>query len=335
MSCVGVGENFAAAVRLKINQISPFLKFSAISFKSNLFITGKRQVFPPKKEGDMGSELYMGMSTKPAQKIAGYRLSRDDPTGFRDKNTFITCDRAFPTEEYPEGADSDILPPVVQSTSSQPPDTSTKQRQESRAMIIRMHTELVKMAQKMGISDLCACDRDSRVENVLEGITRVDLTCKFCQKKLSSVTHLKTHIKAMHLHKTAHKCTLYNRYFLQTTTLRRHLPMHDTSAQKFKCTVKVKDKDGEEVECGKEFISESKLVDHQVVHQSATPFMCFYCKKKSFKKQKGQLAHEKVCDDNPNKEDLVNCRLCPKQFKERKSMLRHFRTAHFGQDPDV
>ena len=294
-------------------------------------ITGKRQVYPPKKDGERGSEMYMGMSPKPAERIGGYRLSKDDHTISTDKNTFINCDRAFPDEEYPEGADSDVPLPSTHPTSSQVPDASRKQKQESRATMVRMHTELVRMAQKMGIPDLCACDKDARVENIFEGITRMDLTCKFCHKKLSSVTHLKTHIKGMHLHKTPHKCDLCNRYFSEATTLRRHLPMHDTTAQKFKCSVKVKDKDGKEVECGKEFISQSKLVGHQ----KATPFLCSYCKKKSFKRHKGQLAHEKVCEDNPDKEDLVKCRLCPKEFKERKSMLRHFRGTHPGQDPDV
>ena len=259
-----------------------------------MLITGKRQVYPPKKKGDRPSEMYMGMSTKPAEKIGGYRLSRDDPTVFRDKNTFITCDRAFPEEEYPEGADSDVPLPPAEPTSSQTPHPSGKQKQESRAMMIRMHTELVRVAQKMGIPDLCASDKEGRVENILEGITRMDLTCKFCQKKLSSVTHLKTHIKGMHLHKTPHKCDLCNRYFSEATTLRRHLPMHETTAQKFKCSAKVKDKDGKEVECGKEFISQSKLVDHQVVHKSATPYLCSFCKKRSFKRQKGQLEHEKM-----------------------------------------
>ena len=277
----------------------------------------------------------MGMATKPAQKIGGYRLSRDDPSVFQDKNTFISSDRAFPDEDYPEGADSDIPHPAPQPSTSEPSLRARTQNQQSRAMMVRMHTELVRMAQKMGIPDLCSTDKESRVENILEGITRMDLTCRFCHKELSSVTHLKTHIKGMHLHKTPHKCNLCNMYFSEATTLRRHMPRHDVAAEKFKCTVKVKDKEGNEHECGKEFISQSKLVDHQVVHKSATPFMFTHCKKKSFKRQKGQLAHEKICEDNPNKEDLVKCRLCPKEFKERKSMLRHFRGAHPGQDPDV
>ena len=297
-----------------------------------MFIAGKRQVYPPKKKGDRPSEMYMGISTKPAEKIGGYRLSRDDPTVFQDKNTFISSDRAFPDEDYPEGADSDIPHPAPQPSTSEP---SLSASQQSRAMMVKMHTELVRMAQKMGIPYLCSTDKESRVENILEGITRRDLTCKYCQKKLSSVTHLKTHIKGMHLHKTPHKCDLCNRYFSEATTLRRHLPIHDTTAQRFMCSVKVKDKDGKEVECGKEFISQSKLVDHQVVHKSATPFLCSFCKKRSFKRLKGQLEHEKTCEDNPGKRDLIKCRLCPKEFKERRSMLRHFRGTHPGQDPDV
>ena len=143
------------------------------------------------------------------------------------------------------------------------------------------------MAQKMGIPDLCASDKEARVENILEGITKMDLTCKFCQKKLSSVTHLKTHIKGMHLHKTPHKCDLCNKYFSEATTLRRHLPVYDITVQKFKCSVKVKDKDGKEVECGKEFISQNKLVDQQVVHQSAYLFCAPTARKSPSRDTKG------------------------------------------------
>ena len=72
--------------------------------------------------------MYMGMSTKPAQRIGGYKLSRDDPTIFRDKNTFITCDRAFPEEEYPEGADSDVPLPLLS-----PPAVKLQMHQGNRS----------------------------------------------------------------------------------------------------------------------------------------------------------------------------------------------------------
>ena len=42
-----------------------------------------------------------------------------------------------------------------------------------------------------------------------------------------------------------------------------------------------------------------------------------------------------ICDLNPAKLGKVKCRLCPKVFRERKFMLRHFRPAHPGEDPDI
>ena len=42
-------------------------------------------------------------------------------------------------------------------------------KEQSKNMLIKMHTELVKMATKSGISDLCALDKGERVENVLAG----------------------------------------------------------------------------------------------------------------------------------------------------------------------
>ena len=92
------------------------------------------------------------MSTKPAEKIGGYKLSRDDPTIFTEKNTFITCDRAFSDEEYPQGADSDIPVASAHSTTSQTPGVSNKQKQESRAMMVRMHTEFGEDGSKDGDS---------------------------------------------------------------------------------------------------------------------------------------------------------------------------------------
>ena len=116
------------------------------------------------------------------------------------------------------------------------------------------------------------------------------------------------------------------------------MPTHNQQAQKFKCEVVVvkKKKDGTEEKfvCGKVFISNSKLVDHQDVHLTAK-LPCSFCKKLVAKRQRGVKEHERTCTKNPNREGEVPCRLCLKEFAKRSSMLRHFRSAHPGQDPDA
>ena len=122
--------------------------------------------------------------------MGGYSFSRDDPKVFRDKNQFITQDRAFPHERHPEGADPEE--PVPQSGAAASTSTASseaaKDRELSVTSMARMHTELLKMARQMGVEDLCAV----AVKNVLAGITSANLTCKYCKKTLSSVTNLKT-----------------------------------------------------------------------------------------------------------------------------------------------
>ena len=128
---------------------------------------------------------------------------------------FLVMDKEFPDEEYPEGAHGTTTPAPVNGTSTGEGSSAEVQqvKEQTKNMLVKMHTELVKMATKSGITDLCALDKEERVENVLQGITSQNLKCKFCSKTLSSVTHLKNHIRGLHLHKTAHFCGKCNRYF--------------------------------------------------------------------------------------------------------------------------
>ena len=192
-------------------------------------------------------------------------------------------DREFPGEEYPEEADAATTPAPVPGTSTG--EEVQQVKEQTKNMLVKMHTELVKMATKSGITDLCALDKEERVENVLQGITSQNLKSKFCSKTLSSVTHLKNHIRGIHLHKTAHFCGKCNRYFSEATTLRRHEAKHDDASPKFKCGL-----------CPKEFTSQSKLDDHSVVYTKAKVFRCQFCQGKDFKRVRALKAHEDVCD---------------------------------------
>ena len=260
-----------------------------------LHFAGKRVVYPPNKEGDSAKELYVGLNCSKVKTLGGFQLSKDDPTRYRDKQDFLCQDRAFPNQEYPEGADIDQVVVVSQKAgTSSSMDIQVEQRQKSRELLIKMHSELSKMARQMGVKDLCAAEKSTRVENVLAGITKDNLDCNYCQKHLSSVTHLKNHIKKWHLHVTPHKCDQCNTYFSEASTLKRHEPIHDEDAPRYRCTKKVQKskKDPTLVECGKEFPSQSKLLDHQDVHTEGPLIYCEFCKVKGYKRMRGVKAHD-------------------------------------------
>ena len=179
-------------------------------------------------------EMFVGLACAPAVRVGGYTLAKDDPSNFTNKHHYVHKDRAFPKEKYPSGAFS--RDPVASTSTAGPePGSLPEPPAQSKEMLIQMHRHLVKMAAAMGIQDLCTEDKATRPENILEGITSKNLVCQFCDKKLSSVTHLKTHIRSLHLRKTAHRCHKCNKYFSEASTLARHLPVHDEQAAKFRC----------------------------------------------------------------------------------------------------
>ena len=74
---------------------------------------------------------------------------------FTDKSEFMAMDREFPNEDYPEGADMDTVPVPAPSTSSGETSSAVQQaKDQTKSMLVKMHTELVKMATKAGITDL-------------------------------------------------------------------------------------------------------------------------------------------------------------------------------------
>lgn len=188
-----------------------------------------------------------------------------------------------------------------------------------------MHREVTNLATKFGILDVCKEEKANRIENVLLSLTTKDLDCLYCKKHYASSAHLKNHIRQKHLRKTPYFCAPCKKYFTDGSSLRKHMAIHDPAAPKFTCPI-----------CQKVCTSHSKLVDHQQVHQAAKLYTCQFCLNKSYKRQRACREHESTCSANPayNPANRHKCRLCGKDYQERRSLQRHFSTHHKGENID-
>ena len=178
-----------------------------------------------------------------------------------------------------------VVPPVT------PPPTPA-QSEEGRALLdmrkglIQYHHDLVRMCAKVGIPDVWPKYKETRVENILKGLSSDDLSCRICKKPYSNTPHLRNHMKMKHLKKTPFYCAICKKYFTDQSTLNDHNRKHDPDAKKYKC-----------MQCTKEFFSKSKLKAHEPVH-SGPSFVCQYCNKKTFYYKAGVQEHEKKCEEN-------------------------------------
>ena len=308
-------------------------------------------VVTPTADPNNPSEEFEGLETRAVEVLGQFSLESDDPANYTDRFTFMQQRREWPGKRYPPGADLEEDPygrvsQLISAQQSQPqgategpvPSTSgagtssapvpsiptPAQSEEGRALLdmkkglIQYHHDLVRMCAKAGVPDVCAHYNETRVENILKGLSSDNLSCKICKKPYSNTTHLRNHIKMKHLKKTPFFCAICKKYFTDQSTLNDHNRKYDPDAKKYKC-----------MQCSKEFFSKSKLKAHDPMH-SGPSFVCQYCNKKTFFSKAGVQEHEKKCDQNPNKPPKPKCRLCGKEFTVRRSLKRHMDTAHEG-----
>ena len=308
-------------------------------------ILGK-MVVTPTADPNNPSEEFEGLETRAVEVLGQFSLESDDPANYTDRFTFMQQRREWPGKRYPPGADLEEDPygRVSQLIAAQQPQPqgatggpvpftsgagtssapSLPTPQENKALLdmkkglIQYHHDLVRMCSKAGIPDVCAHYKETRVDNILKGLSSDDLSCKICKKGYSNTYHLRNHIKMKHLKKTPFYCSICKKYFTDQSTLNDHNRKHDPDAKKYKC-----------MQCEREFFSKSKLKAHEPMHSGPT-FVCQYCKKKTFFYKAGVKEHEKGCDDNPNKPPKPKCRLCGKEFTVRRSLKRHMDSAHEG-----
>ena len=312
--------------------------FSFISFL-NLFCVPFSKVFScfpgkmsylPTDDPENPEEFFEGLSCGEVAILGNFSLSSDDPRNYNDKIPLISQNRQFPDEAYPAGADPDPLtsqavgapssagqPSTSAGGAAQPQPGLDPAIQQLHETLISHHQNIVKMCQRIGLKDVCAIQKKSKLENLLQSIDPGDFTCKVCKKGLSSKDHLKNHLKAKHFGKTNHQCDQCQKYYSDASSLKVHQKSHDPSAKKFTCGT-----------CQKVFTTKSRLTEHLPVHGSKQ-HVCQFCGKKSFRHIKGVREHEETCPQNPKAKEFY-CRLCQKKLGSRRALQRHMKLLHDG-----
>ena len=309
----------------------PFIQFLSIS--NHVVSSTGKMAYSHSGDGEDVEEIFEGMSYGIVQVLGGFQLSTDDPRNYTDKLAIITQERYFPTESYPPGADPEYqIAPTAGPSSTAGPSTSAagvappeldpavKDIQES---LISHHHTIVKMLEKVGVKDVCALYRRSKVDTILQSLGPKDVLCVICKKEFSNKQHLRTHLKSKHFGKTAYFCEECSKYFTDSTSLAAHMRAHDPELKKFKCP-----------KCDKRFITQPKLAEHMPTHGGRV-YMCQFCRQKSFKHLKGVREHESTCQANPKAEGPFICRICGKSYKEKRGRKRHMKEKHDDAPVDL
>ena len=226
--------------------LTPFLNMILLSC-----FVGKKTCVAAEDE-DAIEEVFEGLSCKKPQVLVGFRLEADDPVNYTDKLSFLDQTRAFPKQSYPQGADFDSngsnLPRSLRSTSvgKSGPSTSTAgtasadpvvdpATAEFKKDLVDWHFRIVQMCKRVGIDDVCSTYKKSRMENLLDGLSKDDLSCKLCKKQFKQVQRLRDHIRLKHLKKTAHYCDICKKYYSDAGALKAHNVKHDEEAAEWGC----------------------------------------------------------------------------------------------------
>ena len=208
-------------------------------------------------------------------------------------------------------------PTVGPPPSVTPADAATV---ELKSDLVNWHYQIVKLCQRMGIPDVCSTYKQTRLENIVSGLSGGDLQCKLCKKSFFNLQKLRNHIKAKHLKKTSYYCEQCKKYFSDSGALKMHMSSHDPAVSKFACK-----------SCPKMFLTKGQLDKHLNVHRGKQ-YQCQYCSNK-YAHPQGVKEHEVSCKKNPDVKPgdtsaWYMCRLCKKKIKHHRSLLRHLRDKH-------
>ena len=254
-------------------------------------------------DGETVTECPDALKCTPLKKMGNFNIEEEDPGVLSDQNPMVEIRKQWPDAIYKSQTEEPTIPIEA--------ETETPISESMTNEFLEVHHMYTRLLAKLGV-DACARYKQSKVENIILGLSKEDVNCSICSKVYSSRQHLRNHMQKRHLGKTHYECNICNKFYTDSSSLKQHKDRkhQDLETRQFPCT-----------SCNKRFISSSQLAVHAISHQGST-FHCQFCDK-SYKYEKGLKEHLGLCRENPeaSKKKQHNCRLCGLSYTVRRSLL--------------
>lgn len=131
--------------------------------------------------------------------------------------------------------------------------------------------------------------------------------CTTCNKSYLTASHLKHHVRAVHVEAKPFLCSVCHKTFPYENSLRLHKMLH-TGERPFTCSF-----------CGKSFVSRSALRAHEESHADNAAYACDVCRK-SYKTASLLRAHRRR---HTSDGERFMCDVCGQRFMYRSNLETH------------
>ena len=270
----------------------------------------------PTEDGDSLIEHNL-VKVAPLVKSPGYSLQNEDLSVYSDGEDF---DSFCPDREWP---DEELVNQPAPASTSQPTQPSSPTLTASDSLVKKLldsHHLQVEVLKSIGV-DPCLEYQRGQATFHLAKVRKGDVTCPLCSRKCANAQKLKNHIRARHQEVTAFRCSMCQKSFGDSYSLKVHQEGHRKSVQsKYRCRL-----------CKKGFDTASHLQQHKADHTSQGA-SCQFCGKK-LAHLRSILSHERGCKKNPVYKEQARvrafkCLLCTAAYFHQKDLNRHMKLAH-------
>ena len=255
----------------------------------------------------------------PLVKSPGYDLLNDDPGAYSDGEDF---DGFCPDREWPDEELASHPAPVSTPQPTPAPSPAFTASDSQVKKLLESHHLQVDVLKSIGI-DPCLEYQQGQATYHLAKVRKGDVICPICSRSCANAQKLKNHLRSKHQDVTAFRCSMCNKSFGNSYSLKVHKAGHKKSVlAKHKCRL-----------CKKGFDTANHLHQHMADHTSQVA-TCQFCGKK-LAHLRSIMSHERGCKKNPAYKEHAcirefECHHCNAAYFHQKYLNRHIKLAHHG-----